>query len=831
MYKWATVTIKSPEGSTAFAGFRLTRVFSSKLYAQLAELGKEATSAVIAASCKDAWIDFAAAYAQIPEPLEFFQVIGNESAWEGPPGVLYAYLVPGQGKDQASAIKAATRNATHLWRLLSGFLDFIEIAPIREEPALERIVGRLWLQHCHEVSRRQEEIRIDQGVVRSPLNLGFGGQAKSGGKETVPHLFPWVPTNDSWWRLLRVMANEPQQAAFVAHVVNVPEPGEGVSGEIGERLIKVEGALHGSLRPDLQNNMSRSLLEALMADLHARLVLTTRPMVAARLFLNSDATPSSELLATIGSSVDDASLDAYDAKNAIQFRGGVCCKKLPKEDVLKAPEPSLQGQLFAPQEAISFLRTPLPGTEEIRGLGLTWARTGAYTGKPGQDVYLGVSTHRGAIHDVALDSEIRAKHAYIVGQTGAGKSNLMLHMILQDIRAGKGLAVLDPHGSLVEDILQRYPDERKDDLVLVDMSDSAYPVGFNVMLLDAKNEFQYRAERDLLIDEILEYLERTYDLKLTGGPMFESYFRTGLALIMGVKPPVKPYYPNLLHLRELYTNDDFLKWRMKEAEKEAPNLVQAVKEAKRVSGEAAWANVSVYITSKLNRFYSDAVLQNMTCQNSILNIRECLEKKKVLLFYLGKGIIGNMAAGLLASQLVSRLWKAALARGVSGAKEAFYLYADEFQLFAGAKFAEMLAEARKFGLGLVVAHQYASQLTDGRGVDNVLDAVLGNVGTTILFRVGPQDSATYAPTFAPTFNDNDLCSLPNYRAYMRSFGSLGPVPFSLDVPPPPEDADPQKAAQLRNICRRKYGRPRSEVEKEIRGSISEEGIAALTKKS
>jgi type IV secretory pathway TraG/TraD family ATPase VirD4 len=430
------------------------------------------------------------------------------------------------------------------------------------------------------------------------------------------------------------------------------------------------------------------------------------------------------------------------------------------------------------------------------------------TGVSGKDCPLGVNVHRGQGLPVALDESMRFRHTYVVGQTGTGKSTLLQNMILHDIHQGRGVAVLDPHGSLIDGILERFPERRSQDLVVVDLTDTEFPVGFNPLRLLEQDPQAYRLARDLVIDGLYTFLDRTYGLKETGGPMFENHFRSVLGLLLGTEPQREPRIPNLMMVRAFYTNED---WRtFLAAMNDDPVLETFLQEATRAGGEADMDNAAPYITSKFSRFISDTALRNITCQNRTLDIEGMANEGKVLLFHLGRGRFGDQAAGLLASQLVSRIHHAVMSRGTTGQHRPFFLYADEFQLFADQRFAELLAEARKFGLAMTLAHQYAQQLPR-----EVLLAVLGNVGTTISFRVGAPDGELLEPLFCPEVGRRDLTSLPNFSAYVRSFGMLGETPFSLRTLPPMVEGDRMLAQRLRELSQRRYGRDRVEVETEI----------------
>jgi hypothetical protein len=234
-----------------------------------------------------------------------------------------------------------------------------------------------------------------------------------------------------------------------------------------------------------------------------------------------------------------------------------------------------------------------------------------------------------------------------------------------------------------------------------------------------------------------------------------------------------------------------------------------IKEAIEASGEASLKNLAPYISSKVNRFVADHALRNLTCQNRMLDFEGLVRDRRILLFHLAKGRFGDYAAGLLASQVVSRIRNAVMKRGAAGAHP-FYLYADEFQLFADERFAELLAEARKFGLALTLAHQFVEQLPD-----SVMKAVLGNVGTVISFRVGPRDGEAIEGIFQPIFDRRDLVSLPNFRACVRNFGRLGETPFTVETLPSSSACDPNLAEQIRESSRKRHGRDRNEVEDEV----------------
>ena len=599
---------------------------------------------------------------------------------------------------------------------------------------------------------------------------------------------------------------------MVVHVLGMYRAPDSCKQTARQGLAAAQGPDHEHGAPSRQMDKGHMHeAQALAREALHRVTALEAPVIAARTFVVSEGPVSPALVSIAQGALDDASIQKGQTGATLLFRGGSLSREVAPDEVLAPLDQPGFDLLFSPREASSFLRTPMPSAEDLPGVSINRARTGRMVGQAGEDSFVGVNRHRGRELQVALDDEVRFKHTYVVGQTGTGKSTLLLNMALHDIRAGRGVAVLDPHGTLIEDILARFPEQRKKDAVIVDVTDIERPVGFNLLKIDETDPLEYRRMRDIIIDDLYEYLDRQYDMKQTGGPIFETHFRGILSLLMGLDPPEDPYIPSLAVFRAVYTNR---KLRQRMAKKLAGRdfiVDDFIKEAHAAGGEASLDNLAPYITSKFNRFVFDLALRNITCQNSVLDLDSIVNKGKVLLFFLGKGRFGELAAGLLASQIVSRIRHAVMKRGVSASHRPFYLYADEFHMFADNRFGEMLAEARKFGLSLTLAHQYVEQIPE-----DVLKAVLGNVGTMAVARAGAQDAAKLEPLFRPYFSTADLSSLPNYKAYIRSFGTLGTVPFSVDLAPPPPPGNPQLAREIRELSRQKYGRDREEVEEEVR---------------
>ena len=800
------------------AGLCLSRLLSADLFMELAGVRRGGRVRELSDLCHERWTDLAGTIAAMPESPELHVVLSCGREEESVhPVFTCGVLAAGRARTKAQARALCLRTSDDLGKLFTSIIDYAEFEPVTDDETLARLTAPLVAEHVTEIGRRLELIRAGKGRMTSEPILGFAADDSSsigrGDRKTgirIPHLFPWIPSNDSWWRLADVMAKEKGPAALVVHARGWPLAPEDCLRQAHAGLAGIEAV--AGLIDDAEDPLQVLGLKArtLQAEALHRLAAMEGPVIGARIFLCSGDTPSAALVSSVEAALCDPSVDGDQPGGRFLFKGGATVCDVERNEVISSMEsPSLK-TLFSPTEATAVLRTPMPTDDEFPGFPLNRARTAPILGAGGDDTPLGVNVHRGLRREAALDTAARYRHTYVIGQTGTGKSNFLLHGILHDIRRGRGVCVLDPHGTLIEDILLRFPRRRARDLVIMDMTDVDCPVGFNPLLIEEDDQVEYRTRRDLLIDEIYGYLDRTYDLKLTGGPIFETHFRGMLALLLGFERPKPPLIPNLLAFRLLYTNEKLRQRLVDDVTGRDYMLDEFVREALAARRDVALGELAPYVTSKFSRFISDLNLRNITCQNRTLDLDAVVDREQVLLINLGKGRIGDYASGLLASQVVSRVQRAVMRRGREGAGRPSHLYADEFQLVASKRFAELLAEGRKFGLSITMAHQYASQIPQ-----DVLRAVIGNVGTTILFRVGSQDGDFFSSLFAPTFGERDLIALPNYRAYVRGAGAVGPCAFNVDIPPPESKIDPVYAESLREQVRKRYGRPREDVEKEI----------------
>lgn len=343
----------------------------------------------------------------------------------------------------------------------------------------------------------------------------------------------------------------------------------------------------------------------------------------------------------------------------------------------------------------------------------------------------------------------RLSHTYVIGKTGTGKSTLLELLIRQDIACGRGLALLDPHGDLIERILASIPRERASDLIYFNVPDREHPLGFNPL------EGVAPKRRALAAAGLLEVFKNLWPD--SWGPRLEHILRNAL-LALFEQPQA-----TLADVTRLFSDPDFRKQVAVVTTNEQVRdfwLREFESYPSRLQAEAV-----APIQNKVGAFLADPVLnQIMTQERSAFKFRQVMDEVKVLLVNLAKGQVGESTASLLGSMLVSRMSLAALNRSEipEVKRRPFFIYLDEFHSFHTSGLNTLLSESRKYGVGLVLAHQYLSQLPQP-----IADAVLGNVGTIIAFRVGPQDTEILSREFYPEFGARDLLNLPNHHIYLK----------------------------------------------------------------
>lgn len=430
---------------------------------------------------------------------------------------------------------------------------------------------------------------------------------------------------------------------------------------------------------------------------------------------------------------------------------------------------------------------------------------------PSDGIVLGLNHYGAQETQVRFGKADRLRHCYVIGQTGTGKSGLLRSMILQDIQNGEGVAFIDPHGNDIEEVLSYVPPERMEDVIYFDPAYTPRPMGLNLLEYDVT-----RPElKTFVVDQVYDIFRKLYsDVPEAFGPMFEQYYRNATQLV--VEDPTTD--STLMEIPRVLADSRFRNMKIERCNN--PVVVQFWRKiAEAAGGEASLENVVPYITSKTDVFLANDIMRPIVAQQkSAFDFRKIMDEKKIFLANLSKGRLGDRNAQLLGLVLVSKFLAAAFSRiDTRGELPPFYLYIDEFQNFATPSIATILSEARKYKLSLTIAHQFIAQLEE-----DIRDAVIGNVGTKIAMRIGTTDAEFLEKQFAPVFTQKDLENLPNRHGVIAMLASGMPVrPFTIQTIDLPV-SDFSRVDMTKELSYRLYGRPREEVEAEIRQKYAPE---------
>lgn len=464
-----------------------------------------------------------------------------------------------------------------------------------------------------------------------------------------------------------------------------------------------------------------------------------------------------------------------------------------------------QAIILNSEELASMYHLPISSTAVPNVSTLKFREASPPVNLPKEGIVLGQSRYRGVTKEIRMTREDRRRHLYVIGQTGTGKSVTLKNLALQDMQGGDGVCVIDPNGDLVEDLLALVPKERVQDVIVFDPADLMRPLGINMLEYDPA----FPEQKTLLINELLNIFDTLYDLKTTGGPMFEQYLRYTLLLLMDDPSDGA----TLMEVPRVLSDSAFRKRLLAKCKNQLAKDFWE-KEAEKAGGEAALQNMVPYITSKFNTFIANDFMRPIIAQSkSTLNFRKIMDERKIVLVNLSKGRIGELNARLLGMIVVGKLTISAFSRTDVAMEERkdFYLHIDEFQNFTTPSIATILSEARKYRLCLTAAHQYIAQLKE-----DIKSAIFGNVGSLLVFRVGADDAEYLAKQFEPTFTANDLMNIANLNGYAKLIvNGVVVSPFNIVVSFPPA-GDRQVVESVKELSRLKFGRNLPDIEEEIR---------------
>jgi hypothetical protein len=423
---------------------------------------------------------------------------------------------------------------------------------------------------------------------------------------------------------------------------------------------------------------------------------------------------------------------------------------------------------------------------------------------PDTGLLMGYNMFRGVKKPIRLALGDRQRHMYAVGQTGTGKSTFLENLALQDMLNGDGFAFVDPHGDTVEKLLSMVPKERTEDVIYFSPAEMDYPMGLNLF------EFNNPDQKDFLIQEALNMLYKLYDPQHQGimGPRYEHLFRMAALTVMA-----DPAGGTFIDIPKLFRDQKFVQQKLKYVTD--LNVIEFwTKEIPQSQRSNEFGEVTSWFVSKFGAFLSNEMMRNIIGQTkSAFDLRDIMDNKKILLVNLSKGRLGELNSKLLGMIFVMKFQAAAMSRAniPEDQRKDFALYVDEFQNFSTDSFATIMSEARKYHLNLIVANQFTTQLTP-----EIRDAVFGNMGTIVAFRIGQPDVEAVSKYFEPTFGGEDLLRVPNHNAITRTLiGGVPTQPFSLATLPPLGTPNSELFDALKQLSSAKYGRPKKVVEAEI----------------
>ncbi len=467
--------------------------------------------------------------------------------------------------------------------------------------------------------------------------------------------------------------------------------------------------------------------------------------------------------------------------------------------------PAKKTSILNSEELATLFHFPNKSVETPHIFWLNARRAAAPANLSTSGLYIGKSTYRGVSRPVYLSRDDRRRHVYVIGKTGVGKSELLKSMILQDIRNGEGVCFIDPHDT-IDKLLPLIPPERAEDVIYFNPSDYERPMGLN--MLEAKTEDQ----KHYVVTSIIGLMYKLYDPMKTGiiGPRFEHAVRNAMLTVMSEEGAT------FVEVVRALTDSSFVQALLPKVTD--PIIKRYWTDQIAQTSDFHKSEVLDYIVSKFGRFVTNKTMRNIIGQSkSAFDFRKVMDEGKILLVDLAKGKIGEENSNFLGLVLVPKILVAAMSRTDTPEEKRrdFYLYVDEFQNFATPDFAQILSEARKYRLNLTVANQFIGQMEE-----EVKNAIFGNVGTLVAFRVGVTDGNYLQHEYQPVFNESDLINIERYNSYMKTIVENEPVPpFNVDmtrnIDVERKAENPRVAEAIKRLSSLKYGKARNIIEAEI----------------
>ena len=508
-----------------------------------------------------------------------------------------------------------------------------------------------------------------------------------------------------------------------------------------------------------------------------------------------------------------ASFQQFSTSNLNSFKTGIIYLDQPESLEIYKSRAFDRGDVFNTEELASIFHLP---NLSVKTPTIVWAR--ARKGEPPSNLPIkgeipeenltvfAKTNFRHLIKEFGIKLPDRRLHMYLIGKTGTGKTTMLENMVLDDMKEGRGLAVVDPHGDFVEFVLNRVPSHRINDVVLFDPSDFEYPIGFNLL------ENVDPDARNIVASGLIGIFKKIWG-DISWGPRLEYILRNTILSLMAFPDST------MLGIMKILVDK---RYREKVLAKVADPVLRDFWLTEYEKYDPKFRTEAIApIQNKVGQFLSSSTIRNIVGQpHSSFNLREIMHRKKILLVNLPIGKIGEDNSALLGAMMITKIQLTSMERAYVPEEKRtdFYLYVDEFQNFATEAFATILSEARKYHLNIILANQYIAQMPE-----EVSDAVFGNTGTIISFRVGAQDSVFLTKEYTPVFTENDLVNLDKYNIYIKmSIDGVTCPAFSAITLPPSSDLSQNKAKIVR-LSRERYGKPRDFVEKKIAEWVEEVG--------
>ena len=701
-------------------------------------------------------------------------------------------------------------------------------------PELETLLLPFPVHYGAEIGRKLGRIDVSGKITSAAFRdtpMGFTGSiqpntsTKNKGasrKDDVIMVFPYSPVLQGWNFLCKRFLHYPH--AIMARIVIRPtqlkhDERDYLTDEIAWLNALVNG--HDDNASD--RNLYRRQLEMLLnISSEKKLALEDRVMeVYTQIF--SDAPLTQGIVDSFGSTI---TLQAPSEKfGSYGYDWNFMSKGTPFAALLNSmeltdglnvqdegmPSPRIR-YLMDSNETLGVFHLPYVSPDGMPGIPVNPFRTVAakISGTEGGRVIGVGKTINGYDTEIMLSRDDRRRHLYVTGQTGSGKSTLLEKMILDDIESGEGICLIDPHGDLADNVIAKISGDRARDVVYLNPALDEYPLGINML------EYSSEREKFFVLQEMINMMERLFDDKYTGGsavtgPMFYHNLRMGLLYVMSGDKPV-----TLLDLYRFFKVPDYYKQFDTERISDDP-LLQAYRNSDifQYFRKGQDAPLGMYIISKLDNFLGDPMVRNIICQPySTVDFDSIINEGKIFIVNLSKGLVGDINSRFLGMLIVSKLQLAGMRRADIPMEQRrdFYLYVDEFQNISTKNFSMLLSEARKLRLNLVLANQFMNQLPE-----NITDAILGNVGSSVIFRSGIEDAKIFERLAYPFLSKNDFTKLPNWHAIalLQRDGKVA-EPLSLKTIPPQQKADSFMYDLIVEESLSKYGINRRKVENFIR---------------